>query len=240
MAGMTDREETAHEPGPRKSVAREYLESIVVAVLLALFVRTFAVQAFKIPTGSMENNLLIGDHLLVNKLVYSPSFGPLEDRLLGKKPIGRGHVVVFKYPQEPERDFIKRVIGLPGEKVEIRGRQVLIDGQPLEEPYVHFLERGGLGAELGPGFESEREDWGPKVVPAGHLLVLGDNRNNSSDGRVWGFLPVDQVKGRALMVYWSYEATKEEYNRRGFVTWVKDTASAFVRTRWERFFHLIR
>jgi signal peptidase I len=149
-------------------------------------------------------------------------------------------VVVFKYPQEPERDFIKRVIGLPGERVEIRGRQVLVNDVPLEEPYVHFLERGGVGAELGPGFEPEREHWGPKVVPPGQLLVLGDNRNNSSDGRYWGFLPVDQVKGRALMVYWSYEATKEEYNRRGLWNWLLDTLSAFGRTRWERFFHLIR
>src|SRR5512137_2858238 len=125
---------TSPQPVPlfKKSVAREYLESIVVAVILALSIRTFAVQAFKIPTGSMEPNLLIGDHLLVNKLVYSPSFGPLEDALLGKRPIERGHVVVFKYPEDPTRDFIKRVIGLPGETIEIRGKQVLVDGKPLD------------------------------------------------------------------------------------------------------------
>src|SRR5262245_32279600 len=164
MPEMAAPESTPESPGFKKSVAREYLESIVVAVLLALFVRTFAVQAFKIPTGSMEKNLLIGDHLLVNKLVYSPSFGPLEDLVLGKKPIGRGHVVVFKYPQEPERDFIKRVIGLPGEKVEVRGRQVFIDDRPLDEPYTHFLPRPYGGGEV-PGFESEADQWGPKVVP---------------------------------------------------------------------------
>src|SRR6187399_2804521 len=112
---------SAAQPIPfKKSVGREYLESIVVAVILALFIRTFVVQAFKIPTGSMETNLLIGDHLLVNKLVYSPSGVPFEANLLAKKDIKRGHVVVFKYPEEPTRDFIKRVIGLPGEKVEIR------------------------------------------------------------------------------------------------------------------------
>src|SRR5262245_40696680 len=123
-------------PGPppfKKSLLREYLESIVVAVILALFIRTFVVQAFKIPTGSMETNLLIGDHLLVNKMVYSASWGPLERRLLPKKDIQRGHVVVFKYPQEPARDFIKRVIGLPGETVEIRNKVVHINGKPLEE-----------------------------------------------------------------------------------------------------------
>src|SRR6476659_11521198 len=113
-------------PTFKKSVAREYLESLVVAFILATFIRTFAVQAFKIPTGSMETNLLIGDHLLVNKLVYSPSILPLESTLLGKKEVKRGHVVVFKFPEDPSRDFIKRVIGLPGETVEIRDKQVLI------------------------------------------------------------------------------------------------------------------
>jgi signal peptidase I len=125
----------------RRSVAREYLESIVVAVILALFIRTFAVQAFKIPSGSMESNLLIGDYLLVNKLVYSPSFGATEDALLGKRRIERGHVVVFKFPLEKDRDFIKRVVGLPGEMIEIRGRKVYVDGRLLDEPYVQFLER---------------------------------------------------------------------------------------------------
>ena len=130
---MSEKPAAAPEPAFKKSVAREYLESIVVAVVLALFIRTFAVQAFKIPTGSMEDNLLIGDHLLVNKLVYSPSLAPWEDKLFGKKPIRRGDVVVFKYPEEPWRDFIKRVIGLPGETIEIRGRKVYVDGSPLDE-----------------------------------------------------------------------------------------------------------
>src|SRR5512140_2217975 len=125
----------------KKSVGREYLESIVVAVILALFIRTFAVQAFKIPTGSMQPNLLIGDHLLVNKLVYSPSAGSWEDLLLRKRPIGRRHVVVFKFPEDPSRDFIKRVIGLPGETVEVRNKTVFVNGQPLVEAYAHFLEQ---------------------------------------------------------------------------------------------------
>ena len=226
----------------KKSVAREYLESVVVAVILALFIRTFVVQAFKIPTGSMETNLLIGDHLLVNKLVYSPSLGPLEDRLLAKKPIGRGHVVVFKFPEDPTRDFIKRVIGLPGETVEIRDKTVYIDGRPLDEPYVHFLEPPLARSDPEYGLRSEglRDQWGPEVVPAGHLFVLGDNRDNSRDSRFWRFLPIDQVKGRALMVYWSYEASREEYHRTGYVEWIRDTLSAFGKTRWSRFFHLIR
>ena len=119
-----DKPDTAREP--RKSVLREYLESIVVAVVLALFIRTFIVQAFKIPTGSMEKNLLVGDHLLVNKLMYSPSIASWEDALLAKRPVRRGDVIVFKFPEEPSRDFIKRVIGLPGETVAVRGKGVYL------------------------------------------------------------------------------------------------------------------
>jgi signal peptidase I len=233
---------TAVASGSKKSVAREYLESVVVAVILALFIRTFSVQAFKIPTGSMETNLLIGDHLLVNKLVYSPSSGPWEDALLGRKAIQRGHVVVFKFPEDPSRDFIKRVIGLPGEKVEIRDKKVYINDQALEEPYTHFLEPPLRrdDPEYGLRAESIRDNWGPKVVLAGQLFVMGDNRDNSRDSRFWGFLPVDQVKGRALIVYWSYDASREEYTRTNALEWFKDLLAAFGKTRWDRFFHLIR
>src|SRR5918992_5518672 len=124
----------------RKSTAREYFESIVIAVVLALFVRTFVVQAFKIPTGSMENNLLIGDHLLVNKFVFGPTPLAIGRKVLPVRPIARGDIVVFKFPDEPDRDFIKRVIGLPGDTLELRNKKVHINGQPLDEPYVHFLD----------------------------------------------------------------------------------------------------
>src|ERR1700687_4176174 len=130
----------------KKSTLREYFESIVIAVILALFIRTFVVQAFKIPTGSMEENLLIGDHLLVNKFVFGPSATGAERTLLPVGAIKRNDVLVFKYPEEPDRDFIKRVIGLPGETVELRAKKVYIDGKPLDEPYVHFLRPPGAGA----------------------------------------------------------------------------------------------
>ena len=123
----------------RKSTLREYFESIVVAVILALFIRTFVVQAFKIPTGSMEQNLLIGDHLLVNKFVFSPTATGAERSILPVTSIKRGDVIVFKYPEDPERDFIKRVIGLPGDVVEVRHKRIYIDGRPLDEPYVYYL-----------------------------------------------------------------------------------------------------
>src|ERR1700716_1576473 len=131
----------------KKSTLREYFESIVIAVILALFIRTFIVQAFKIPTGSMEENLLIGDHLLVNKFVFGPTASRLERALLPIGTVRRDDVVVFKYPEEPDRDFIKRVIGLPGETVEVREKKVYINDKPLDEPYVHFLQPPGQNSE---------------------------------------------------------------------------------------------
>src|SRR5919108_3206089 len=123
----------------RKSTVREYFESVCVAVILALFVRTFVVQAFKIPTGSMENNLLIGDHLLVNKFLFAPTLSSLERTLLPIDPIRRGDIIVFKFPEDPSRDFIKRVIGLPGDRIEMRNKKVYVNGTPLDEPYAHFV-----------------------------------------------------------------------------------------------------
>ncbi|HEX7086480.1 MAG TPA: signal peptidase I [Vicinamibacterales bacterium] len=226
-----------------KSTAREYFESIVIAVILALFIRTFVVQAFKIPTGSMENNLLVGDHLLVNKFVFGPAPTGLERALLPVDDIARGDVIVFKYPEEPERDFIKRVIGLPGETVELRRKQVYIDGQPIEEPYVHFLvPPSPEGQEVAP--YDVRESYGPVTVPADHYFVMGDNRDNSQDSRWWGFLPRDYVKGKALMVYWSFEPDRAGYRADGVGGAVSGAVDAFTnfftRTRWDRLFHQIR
>jgi signal peptidase I len=187
----------------KKSTVREYFESIVIAVILALFIRTWVVQAFKIPTGSMENNLLIGDHLLVNKFVVGPTLSPAEDVLLPVQKIERGEIVVFKYPEEPERDFIKRVIGLPGDTLEVQNKQVLINGKALEEPYVHFLQPAGSESQEVTSF-GVRDRYGPVTVPEGHYFVMGDNRDNSQDSRYWGFLPAHYIKGKALMIYWSY------------------------------------
>src|SRR3954463_3208222 len=160
-----------------KSTLREYAESIVIAVILALFVRTWVVQAFKIPTGSMENNLLIGDHLLVNKFVFGPTASWLPRPLLPVRDIRRGDIVVFKFPNEPERDFIKRVIGLPGDTIELRSKKVYINGQALDEPYVHFLEAAREAQEI-TSFDV-RERYGPVKVPDEQYFVMGDNRDNS-------------------------------------------------------------
>ena len=160
----------------KKSTAREYFESICVAVILALFVRTFVVQAFKIPTGSMENNLLIGDHLLVNKFVFAPTLWPIENTLLPIDPIRRGDIVVFKYPDDP-----------------------------LDEPYVHFLFPADDGVSGAPDVDDldVRRHYGPVTVPADHYFMMGDNRDNSQDSRYWGFMPREYVKGKALFVYFS-------------------------------------
>jgi len=210
----------------RKSTIREYFESICVAVILALFVRTFVVQAFKIPTGSMENNLLIGDHLLVNKFVFAPTLHSWESKLLPIDPIRRGDILVFKYPEEPDRDFIKRVIGLPGETLELRNKKVYINGKPLEESYVRFLYPASDSKPGDADFTSfdVRENYGPVTVPPDHYFMMGDNRDNSQDSRYWGFMPRDYVKGKALFVYFSFG---------------EEQPGLFSNVRWSRMFHQI-
>jgi signal peptidase I len=229
----------------QKSTLREYFESIVIAVILALFIRTFVVQAFKIPTGSMENNLLIGDHLLVNKFALGPTASSLERAVLPVGTIKRGDVVVFKYPEQPERDFIKRIIGLPGETIELKQKKVYINGTPLDEPYVHFLELPGSGnADSEVTSFDVRERYGPVTVPQNSYFAMGDNRDNSQDSRYWGFLPRDYIKGKALVIYWSYEAGREDYEETGAADTVKGLGSVFAhfftRTRWDRMLHQIR
>jgi signal peptidase I len=227
----------------KKSIVREYFESIVIAVILALFVRTWVVQAFKIPTGSMENNLLIGDHLLVNKFIFGPTPFAIGRALLPVRPVRRGDIIVFKYPEEPDRDFIKRVIGLPGETVELRAKKVYVNGQPIDEPYVHFLTPPS--SELQEVTSSDvRERFGPVTVPPDHYFVMGDNRDNSQDSRYWGFLPRDYIKGRAWLIYWSYEADREDYADESTGATIRGFGSVFAhfftRTRWDRMLHQIR
>ena len=227
----------------RKSTAREYFESIVIAVILALFIRTFVVQAFKIPTGSMENNLLVGDHLLVNKFVFGPTATGLERTLLPVANLERGDVVVFKYPAEPDRDFIKRVIGLPGETLELRHKKIYINGEPLDEPYVHFLTPPSTNSQ--EVITSDlRENYGPVTIPADRYFVMGDNRDNSQDSRWWGYLPRDLVKGKALMVYWSFDGDRDDYQEEGLGATLTRLFNVvthfFTRTRWDRLFHVIR
>jgi len=223
---------------PRKSTIREYFESIVIAVILALFIRTWVVQAFKIPTGSMEQNLLIGDHLLVNKFVFGPIVTDFERVLLPEADVQRGDILVFKYPQEPERDFIKRVIGLPGENFEVRRKQVYIDGVTLDEPY---LANQLPALESGAVVLDRRDNFGPITIPQNHYFMMGDNRDNSEDSRFWGPLPESYIKGKAMMIYWSYEGNQPLIRQTGLRATIRRFGSTIINffsgTRWNRLFH---
>lgn len=217
----------------RKSTVREYFESIVITAIIALFATTFVVQAFKIPTGSMESNLLIGDHLLVNKFVYGfHSSSPL-NKLTPYKELKRGDVIVFKYPLSPEVAYVKRLIGLPGEKVEMVGHTVYINGQPLKEEYTQYIDPGSI-----------YERYGPFNVPEGQYFAMGDNRDNSQDSRFWGFVPRDHIIGKALAIYWSYETPRDEYLQTSLPDRLKQFADVFLnfvtKTRWRRTLKVIR
>jgi len=183
----------------RKSVLREYVEAIVIALVLAMFVRSFVVQAFKIPSGSMEPTLLIGDHILVNKFIYGISlpFSPRKP-FAWKKP-GRGDVIVFIYPIDESKDFIKRVIGVGGDRIEIRQKKIYINGQPFKDVYGHYQESNPSSSYI-----QFKNNLGPIVVPSDSLFVMGDNRDRSYDSRFWGFVKLNMVKGKAFIIYWSW------------------------------------
>jgi signal peptidase I len=178
----------------KKSVLRDWVESIIVAFLLAMVIRAFVVQAFKIPTGSMRMTLLEGDLILVNKFIYGAKVPFMNLRLPALREPKRGDVLVFIYPEDKDKDFIKRLVGLPGETVEIKGGSIYINDKPAQEPVfnrVYYYNRGDFGAE------------GQKItVPKGSYFVLGDNSASSKDSRYWGFVPKDNLLGKALIVYW--------------------------------------
>jgi signal peptidase I len=222
----------------KKSVVREYYEAILVAFILALFVRTFVFENFKIPSGSMEDNLLVGDHLVVNKFIYGEHASTPIHKLFGYREPRRGDVVVFKYPNQPRRDFIKRCIAVAGDTVEVRDKVLHINGEPQDEPYVVFK-----GNQAGRTRGLPGDNYGPRVVPEGTIFCLGDNRDNSLDSRFWGPVPLSYVKGRAVLIYWSYEAKRNDWEWRGILYRMKQLAEVFVnfftKTRWSRTFQLI-
>ena len=183
----------------RKSVFREYAEAAAIAVLLALLIRTFVVQAFKIPSGSMEPTLLVGDHILVNKFVYGVKIPFIRSTMVPVSKPKRNDVVVFIYPVDTSKDFIKRVIGLPGERIEIIGRNILIDGKPIDDKHGSYSSLAPRNSNT--GIESK---FGPVIVPKGHYFVMGDNRDHSYDSRFWGFVPSESIKGKAFIIYWSW------------------------------------
>lgn len=188
-----------------KSLIREYVEAVLIALVLALFIRTFVVQAFKIPSGSMIPTLLIGDHLLVSKFVYgikNPFTGSV---IVPIKAPDRNDIIVFKYPLNRSQDFIKRVIGLPGDSVEIINKKVYINDKALVDDRGEFQDNAILS-------DGPRDNFGPVIVPPHALFVMGDNRDNSHDSRFWHFVDYSDIKGKAFLVYWSWDS--EEFSVR--------------------------
>ncbi len=187
----------------KKSTFREYAEAIIIALVLALFIRTFIVQAFKIPSGSMLPTLQIGDHILVNKFIYGiklPFAGTVLVPIKDPKP---NDIVVFKFPRDPKLDYIKRVIAIAGDTVELRDKKISINGKPFEDLHgVHTDPR------ILPASSSPRDIFGPVTVPEDHVFVMGDNRDNSFDGRFWGFVDLKAVRGKAFIIYWSWDVQK--------------------------------
>ncbi|MEJ2683031.1 MAG: signal peptidase I [Candidatus Sulfobium sp.] len=200
-----------------KSAFRETVEAVVFAFIIALVIRTFVIQAFKIPSGSMIPTLLVGDHLLVNKfLLGTPVDIPFTNihlfHMPGLRDPHRGDVIVFKYPEDPTRDFIKRVIGVGGDKVESRNKVIYVNGRKVVEPYVQHVD-----SSIKPGGIDPRDNFGPITVPRGDVFVMGDNRDESYDSRYWGFVDDNQIKGKAIIIYWSWDGNKHwvRFNRIG-------------------------
>jgi len=202
----------------KKSTIREYTEAIVVAALLALFIRAFVVQAFKIPSGSMKPTLLIGDHILVNKFAYGIRLPIWNTQLVHVSNPKRGDIIVFQYPVDPSKDFIKRVIGIPGDTVRIQNKKVFVNDQPLDEPYAVHSDTRILPATI-----STRDNMSPLAIPPDCLFVMGDNRDESHDSRFWKFVSFDDLRGKAFIIYWSW-------NKDGEMSW--SPSMSYV--RWNR------
>ena len=196
----TDTPEKKIRGKKRKDTFREYAEAIITAIILALIIRAVVVQAFKIPSGSMLETLQIGDHLLVNKFLYGIDLPFTDKKIFAFRTPEKGDIIVFKYPEDPRRDFIKRVIAASGDTIEGRNRIIYINGSPTKEPYVIHT-----ASTILPHDVSKRDNFGPITVPEGKVFMMGDNRENSLDSRFWGFVDHEAVRGKAFIIYWSQD-----------------------------------
>lgn len=229
----------------QKSGLRDNFEAIVIALIFLNFVRIFVFQSFKIPTGSMIDNLLIGDHLFVNKFIYGAPGPEPFDKLLPIREIRRGDIVIFRFPEDPSLDYVKRVIALPGESVSIRDKIVHIDGEPLAEPYTSFRDPVVIppSPDLPEPYRS-RDQMAPFIVPQGSYFVMGDNRDDSYDSRYWGPVARELIKGRPFLIYWSYRDEPRETSRpQTLGTALADVLDVvfnfFEKTRWDRMFFIV-
>ncbi len=219
----------------RPGVFREYFELIAETAVFVFFVMTFVIQAFQIPTGSMEPNLLVGDFLLVNKMVYRNADSAIDRLVLPKRPVRRQDIIVFKYPGNLSKDYVKRAIGLPGDKIEIKRKQVFVNDIPLNEPYKRHIDP----QTFDPAQDAQRDNFGPVTVPSDCLFAMGDNRDNSEDSRYWGFVPLANLKGRPWIIYFSYEAETNAYQKTGLADRLKKIVSFISKARFKRFLKII-
>ncbi len=190
-----------------KSKIQEYAEAIIIAILIAFFIRTFVVQAFKIPSGSMKPTLLIGDHILVSKFSYGIKMPYFRNTLIPISDPKRGEIVVFIYPEDRSKDFIKRVVGISGDTIEIRNKKIFLNGMPYEDKHGVYVDDFII-----PGAIQPRDNFGPITVPKGTIFTMGDNRDQSYDSRFWGFVDLKDVMGKAFVIYWSWN--KEDHSVR--------------------------
>jgi signal peptidase I len=244
----------------RSATLREYIESLLVTVILALFGTTFIVQAFKIPSPSMEPTLLVGDHLLVNKFIFGGR-GHWYDHLLPYRDIQRADIIVFKFPYQDHPYYVKRVIGVPGDRIKIVDQKVFVNGKRLNEPYV-YRDPGAPYDPFGDNFPPRdtqflqanmQPEWadqilqhvhdGELVVPADEYFAMGDNRDHSWDSRFWGFVDHDAIMGRPVVIYWSVQGPREEDSDRNLDGWLVNFVDTLLhlpsRTRWSRMLHQV-
>jgi signal peptidase I len=228
-----------------RKVLREYYELILVFVIFALFARSFVATNVKIPSRSMEDTLLIGDHLVANMFVFSRHLDTPLHRLLPYREVQRGDIVIFRHPQDPRRDLIKRCVALEGDVVEIRAKQLILNGEPYQLEQAVFKDETVYPDSAGvPPSQRVRDNLPPVVVPEGTIFCLGDNRDMSADSRYLGPVPLHYVRGRALLIYWSFETEAEESEWQGPGAKLRQLADVaihfFSKTRWERQLRLVR
>ena len=236
--------------GPPHSATREWYESLLVAGIFVLFVRTFIVQTYQVPTGSMEKTILVGDHLLVNKFAFAPRLPGLA-KLLPYRDVRRGDIIVFKKPGDDRNDnnvLVKRAVAGPGDVLQVRDKALFINGTPADGAYVQHIDPETY-TRTDPHMNMNdssviRDQFGPKTIPEGNYFGMGDNRDNSLDSRFWGTIPRENIFGRPFLLYWSYEAEPNSHIWRGPVDKIRQLGSVaihfFSRTRWDRMFRLVR
>jgi signal peptidase I len=232
------------EDAAPRSTLREYLEALLIAGLFLGFTNTFVVKTFFIPSGSMEETLLVGDHLFVNRFIYGPAPSSLENALLPRREPRRGDIVIFRSPERPTVDLVKRLVGLPGDTLRMVDKELYVNGKRVEDDR-YVVHQDSIVFRSQPGFgdpQSRRDNFGPLVVPAGHYFCMGDNRDRSYDSRYWGAVPAKYVKGRAFVIYWSYGGGTSDGNWPGWSAKLRElgrTIAGFpTKTRWSRTFHL--